>query len=74
MPRLGQVTRFASRLLSVRAYLLHALLELSFVRILVTTGAGQIIPTIERNRLRPQIGGAGLMTVTTWNRDMPASQ
>ena len=70
MPRLGQVTSLASRRLSVRAHLLHAFLELPFVRILVTTGAGQIIPTIERNRFRPQVGDTGLVTVAARNRDI----
>ena len=74
VPRFGQVTSLASCRLSVGSHLLHALCELPLVRILVTTRAGQIIPTIQRNRLWPQVRGAGLVTVAARNRDVAARQ
>ena len=46
-PRFRGVTGFATGGGSIRSRLLHAFFELSFVRVIVATGAGQILPVIE---------------------------
>lgn len=46
LPRLGGVASLAPSRRSIGAHLLHAIFELTFVRILVTTRAIQILPVI----------------------------
>ncbi len=47
LPRLGAVTRFASGHRAIRTHLQHALLELAFMRICMTTSAVQILPMVD---------------------------
>lgn len=50
-PRFRGVAGFATCSGSIRSRLLHAFFELSFMRVVVATGAGQILPVIEHRRL-----------------------
>jgi len=45
-PRFGRMACFAAKWLSVGADLLHAVLELTFVNVFMTTGAVEIVPVI----------------------------
>jgi len=72
-PRLRRMARLAPCQGTVSPRLLHALLELSFMRIVVATRAIQSLPVINSRRLRLELGGL-LMTFGAWNRHMPTGQ
>jgi len=72
LPRFCGMASLATAGASRRLGLLHALIELSIVRIGVATGATQIRPVIDRGR-RLQLGGLSV-TISARHRDVLAGQ
>lgn len=72
-PRLRRMARLAPCQGTVSPCLLHALPELSFVRIVVATRASERLPVINSRRLRLELGRL-LMAFGARNRHMPTAQ
>ena len=73
LPRLRGVASFAPRHRTVGPRQLHALFELSLVRIVVATGAVQSLPVVNHCRLRLELRRF-LVTVGAGNRNVPARE
>src|SRR5246127_1852569 len=72
-PRLGAMASLATGGSFVGAELRHALVELAFVRIVVTTGAVEALPVIDDRWLRLELGGF-LVALGARYCDVAASQ
>lgn len=67
------MARLASRCRPVGAYCLHSLLELPLMRILMATGAGQVLPVVNDRRFGREVRGF-LVAIATWNGDVPVGE
>lgn len=73
LPRLGPMAGLATDGSFVSAELLHALLELAFMRIVVATGTVQVLPAIDSGWFGLELGGF-LVALGARHGDVPASQ
>jgi len=73
LPRLAAMAGLATGWSFVGAEVLHALLELAFMRIVVTTGAVEALPVIENRGFGLELGGF-LVAFGARHRDVAAGQ
>lgn len=73
LPRPGRMTSLATSWTSACSHLQHPLLELALVRVSVATGAGQILPMIDRGRFGLELRGF-FVTIAARNREVSVGE